>query len=84
MTELQGKTVVTADHGQMIGERSAPLPVTDYGHPPGLYTEQLVKVPWLIYENGPRREITADAAASEDADVSEEAVQDRLADLGYL
>ncbi|MFC7021038.1 MULTISPECIES: hypothetical protein [Haloarcula] len=84
MTELRGRTVVTADHGQMIGDRSAPLPVTDYGHPPGLYTEQLVKVPWLIYENGPRREITADAAASEDADVSEEAVQDRLADLGYL
>lgn len=84
MTKLQGKTVVTADHGQMIGERSAPLPVTDYGHPPGLYTEQLVKVPWLIYENGPRRDITAESAAREDADVSDETVQDRLADLGYL
>ena len=57
MRALPGRTVVSSDHGQMIGERSRPIPSVEYGHPPGTYTEQLTKVPWLVFENGPRKEI---------------------------
>jgi hypothetical protein len=57
MRALPGRTVVSADHGQMIGERSRPIPTVEYGHPPGTYTEQLTKVPWLVFENGARKEI---------------------------
>ncbi|SFK70697.1 hypothetical protein SAMN04487950_0693 [Halogranum rubrum] len=57
MHALPGRTVVSADHGQMIGERSRPLPSKEYGHPPGTYTKQLTKVPWLVFENGQRKEI---------------------------
>lgn len=39
--DLNGKTVITADHGEMFGEYGL------YGHIPGMYTEELVKVPWL-------------------------------------
>jgi hypothetical protein len=86
---LGGKTVVTADHGQALGERSFPVPMREYGHPPSIYTEALVKVPWLVHENGPRRRIVAeepvDHAQQEQADDESESVaQERLEALGYI
>ncbi|SEO22801.1 hypothetical protein SAMN04487948_101210 [Halogranum amylolyticum] len=68
MRALPGRTVVSADHGQMIGERSRPIPSVEYGHPPGVYTEQLTKVPWLVFENGPRKEIRHGASTATSSD----------------
>ncbi|RDI69746.1 hypothetical protein [Halopelagius longus] len=65
MQSLPGKTVVSADHGQMIGDRSRPVPNREYGHPPGIYTTELTKVPWLVFENGPRKTIHHGAAEGE-------------------
>ena len=93
MESIEGKTVVTADHGQMLGERSFPIPLREYGHPPGIYTDELLSVPWLTYTNGPRREIVAeepesievgDETGPWDMDKEESVVTDRLEDLGYL
>lgn len=86
LTALDGLTVVTADHGQVIGSRSFPLPMKSYGHPPGIYTRGLVEVPWHTYQNGPRRTITEEAptVARDDADVDESLAQERLSELGYL
>lgn len=78
---LDGKTVVTADHGNMVGERAQPIPVREWGHPRSIYTEQLTKVPWLVID-GVRREITTDEPEAE-THVSEQVVTDRLEDLGY-
>lgn len=84
MESLEGKTVVTADHGQMIGERSWPFPIREYGHPRGIYTEELVKVPWLIYEQGERREIRDEPQRHpRDTDIESDVVTDRLESLGY-
>lgn len=80
---VEGKIVVTSDHGNMLRERARPVPVREWGHPPGIYTDQLVTVPWLVYEHGPRRRITAAESAGEARDQAEEIVQDRLAQLGY-
>ena len=80
---LDGQTVVTADHGNMIGERSFPIPITEWGHPRGIYTEQLVKVPWLVHEGDTRRKIVAEEPVQEDEAVAEDVVAERLADLGY-
>ena len=82
--DLSGRTVVTADHGQMIGERASPLPIREYGHPPGIYTDELVRVPWLVSDNGERKTIVDGGATAADADVSEEVVRDRLESLGYV
>ncbi len=81
---LSGRTVVTADHGQMIGERSSPVPMVEYGHPPGVYTDELVEVPWLIHDNGIRKKATADDPVEQQEDISDDAVQDRLESLGYI
>lgn len=81
--EFSGKTVVTADHGNMLGERSWPFPVSEWGHPPGVYTPELVQVPWLEYESGPRRTIVAEDPDKAAERVEDDVVQNRLRQLGY-
>ena len=83
LTELSGRTVVTADHGNMIGERARPVPIRPGGHPRGLYTEQLVKVPWLVCDGEARRQITAETPTRAHDDVDENVVTERLRNLGY-
>jgi hypothetical protein len=83
MENLDGKTVVTADHGNMVGERAFPLPIREWGHPRGIYTDELVAVPWLVFENGPRREIRTGDSESQSETVDEGVVADRLRQLGY-
>lgn len=82
LTELTGKTVITADHGEYLGERLFPLPGRQYGHPVGIYTETLVRVPWHVYFSGPRKSIVTGEA---DADMrpEEKDVNKRLRNLGY-
>lgn len=78
---LDGKTVVTADHGQAIGDRASPIPIKEYGHPRGIYIPELVKVPWLVCDDE-RRSITAEPG--EEMDVNPDAIKDRLQELGYV
>lgn len=80
---LPGRTVVTSDHGNLIGERPAPIPITEWGHPPGIYTDELVSVPWLISENGTRKTVLSEQANSTTDDVNSDVVTDRLRQLGY-
>ena len=85
LTALDGRSVVTADHGQMLGERLFPFPIREYGHPAGIYSEELVKVPWHVFDEGPRREVVAEAPeSSADRDYDEEMTRDRLSALGYI
>lgn len=75
--DLSGRTVFTADHGQI-----APSPLRDAvgvsGHKPGLRHPGLVVVPWAVLD-GDRRDTVAEETNSGTA----EAVDDRLRDLGY-
>jgi len=82
LTALPGLTVVTADHGNMFGERSFPVPIREWGHPPGQYTDQLVRVPWHVYGDE-RRPVTAEAPERTD-DAPTVDPTDRLRQLGYL
>lgn len=66
--------ILTADHGNAFGEKGV------YGHPRGVLTPEVRRVPWVVttaknegtYEPG-------EASEKDDLDVS-----DRLADLGYM
>jgi hypothetical protein len=86
LTELQGRTVVTADHGEAFGEWAFPFPIRVYGHPAeALPIPSLVEVPWLVSGSGDRKEITSEAAdesASPD-DPSDRIAKERLRHLGY-
>jgi len=80
--ELSGKTVVTSDHGNMVGERSWPIPVREWGHFRGVYVEPLVKVPWLVTDTDERRTVVAEPPQSDQSTVESD-VEQRLAELGY-
>jgi hypothetical protein len=80
---FEGRSVVTADHGNHVGERVWPFPIREWGHPYGIYTEELVRVPWHVYENGERRSITRGDIEME-SNISQITVDDRLTGLGYL
>lgn len=82
--EISGKIIITSDHGNMVGERSRPIPIREWGHPSGIYTPELVKVPWLIIEKGDRPKIHAGESMQGQEDVDNEVVKDRLKDLGYV
>ena len=82
MSTLQGKTVVSADHGEAFAERSWPIPMKEYGHPTEIYIPQLTTVPWLVHQNGKRKTITKGDESEEMEDVSVD-VEQRLQDLGY-
>ena len=83
LSEVDGKSVVTSDHGNLVGERLSPIPTRKkYGHPYGVHTEELVKIPWFIVDDGRRRDINEDPPV-EQGTVSEETVTEHLEALGY-
>lgn len=80
---LSGKSVITADHGNLVGERLSPIPTRrKYGHPYGVHAEELLKVPWFIPESQGRRETRADPPEGLEG-ISDGEVENRLTALGY-
>jgi hypothetical protein len=80
--ELDGKTVITADHGEMLGERVFPVTSRVWGHSEGFSTRLLRTVPWLSVESDNRREITV-SEPEKSKSLQENSVSDRLEALGY-
>jgi hypothetical protein len=81
--ELTGKTVVAADHGEMLGDRYEVVPTRDYGHPYGIYTDILTKVPWNIIDSGERKKIIEEEP-EHDQQHDMARVNQHLRDLGYV
>jgi hypothetical protein len=79
---LDGRTVVTSDHGNVVGERSFPTPIREWGNPREIHTCQLVEFPWLDL-GGNNRKIVPDPPANQVDDKSIKVVTDRLESLGY-
>lgn len=79
--ELPNRTVVSADHGEMLGERAWPIPIRCYGHIPGIRTPELNDVPWAVVDGEPR-EVTNDGVSHFTSD-SDSGVEGRLKALGY-
>jgi hypothetical protein len=82
LQDLDGKTAITADHGEMLGERLPPLFFKQFGHDPYLYTPEIREVPWLVIESDTRREITSEEPIESD-ELDEKVIKDRLEHLGY-
>ena len=84
VAELDGKTVISADHGELLGDRMFPVPVRWYGHPGQVYMDELTEIPWHVVSDGPRRNIESEPSNSESVDSDPERVESTLRDLGYL
>jgi len=74
LIEDDRRTVITSDHGNMIGERLPLIPLQHYGHPPGVHHPALREVPWAVIAGENRS--TGDERV--DADVKKQ-----LKSLGY-
>mgnify|MGYP006276613687 FL=1 len=81
--ELDGRTVVTADHGEILGDPQTPIPVGHYGHPARLYVPELVEVPWLVHQSGPRRTVTAERPTRDEVGLDADELDEKLRNLGY-
>ena len=79
--ELTGRSVITADHGELFGKRQFPLGVKAYAHPMGLRDPDLVRVPWAVVEDDECRQIEDDGVSEVEYDSAE--LDERLRDLGY-
>lgn len=80
--ELEGKTVVTADHGNVFGKKIGLSPMKVFGHPMGVADRELRSVPWLEIDSTDRREVKSEENES-DNDHEDEEIKEKLADLGY-
>lgn len=85
LTKLEAKTVVTADHGELLGERDSPIPIRRFGHPAHTALSGLIDIPWLVHEQGTRPQIIPENPTDnmENESFDSSVIKDRLRDLGY-
>lgn len=83
LDEITGKVVLTADHGNLIGERMWPIPVRVYGHPGGSHAPGLIEVPWFEIPFSSRRTTTTAPPVQAEQQQNEGDIEDRLRALGY-
>ncbi|MFC6940835.1 hypothetical protein ACFQE8_12845 [Salinirubellus sp. GCM10025818] len=79
---LEGKTVITSDHANLIGDRTLPVPVRGYGHPPNVHVAKLLKVPWHEFP-GKRRKVVRSAPPERQDETINNDAERRLEYLGY-
>jgi hypothetical protein len=82
VAEFGGKSVISADHGELLGERIAPGLPRWYGHPHDVYLEEAYFVPWLELPHESRREVVAEEPIGSES-LDEDVVDQRLKALGY-
>lgn len=78
---LDGKTIVSSDHGELLGEENILVP-RSYSHPKRTYVRELRKVPWLIVNSENRRDVTEDPPIGEISAMESE-IEAQLEALGY-
>ena len=81
IAELDGKTVITSDHGEHLGEvRNGER---TFSHAKYRYSKELRRVPWLEINADERRTVQADTPPGSPS-VSNQQVYENLEHLGYL
>jgi hypothetical protein len=81
--DMTGKIVISADHGELLGERQWPIPIRGYEHKRGLHHPRLRTVPWHEIPVSERRDIRSEPP-EEELRYDEDAVQQSLEALGYV
>jgi hypothetical protein len=84
VSSLTGKTVITSDHGEMLGEKLFPFSTRKWGHSSYLNCRYNRVVPWLVIDSEQRRDISHDAPIeAKNVDGKRKIINDRLESLGY-
>lgn len=77
---INGRAVISSDHGEMLGERGVIR--RRFGHPHDIYTPELRIVPWFILPSDERRNIKSETSIGFEK-FDHKIVNDRLRSLGY-
>jgi hypothetical protein len=80
--DLGGKSVITADHGELLGEPASIFTSHRFHHKPELYTNELRLVPWFVINGDERRTISVEEPV-ESVELGEEDIEKQLEALGY-
>ncbi len=80
---VDGKIVITSDHGELLGERMRPIPLRAYNHYEYLYVPELLRIPWLELPSDNRRNIRSDPPKEIERASDKEVIQ-RLEAMGYV
>jgi hypothetical protein len=83
LKDATGKSVITADHGEMLGERVFPFTSRVWGHSEGFSTPTLRQVPWLEIDDETRRDIVESSPVEAGSELDESEIESRLKALGY-
>ena len=77
LESIDGKTIITADHSESLGEFNGIRTHKDWA-----FSKELREVPWLVI-NGERRNTVAEQPVKP-IPSDEKVIQENLRDLGYL
>jgi hypothetical protein len=88
LSEMNGKSVISSDHGEFLGDRPHILwPVEMFGHGIGRRyprCNELCKVPWLMVNQGTnRKQIVSEEPVLDSESLNSNTIKDRLDSLGY-
>lgn len=83
LKDIDGKSVITADHGEMLGERVLPFTSRVWGHSEGFSTPQLREIPWLEVAASSPRETRESPPIETEETLEQQAIEERLEALGY-
>lgn len=83
LVQFDGKTVITADHGEMLGESIITITSRVWGHSEGFSTSTLRVVPWLVVDADERREICSSEPVEFDECLDTDEIAEQLEALGY-
>lgn len=76
---MEGKTVISADHGERLGSPASRL-TPKYGH--GGWAPEVMEVPWFELEHDGRKEVTRSTPV-DSARADSDTVMEQLEHLGY-
>lgn len=82
INKMNGKTVITSDHGNVFGDVCWPIPLRLYGHPGRVRLDGLLEVPWATIDSPSRREIVNEGVEEVSAQ-ADNLAKERLEALGY-
>jgi hypothetical protein len=80
--KLLRKTVITADHGEHLGDRPVPFGGRLCGHRPGVRSTALCAVRWVEFDFDNWKEVTTDPPQTQ-SHIGNQIVDQRLCALGY-
>lgn len=79
---LSGKTAITSDHGELLGERLFGFGPRQWEHPGNVRNDELCIVPYISFGYDSRKEIKIEPPVEEQS-VNKDVVDKRLQSLGY-